>query len=40
MMVGVGSPNVGVVDEVENPNPLNGTNNWYIEDGLWQRFLW
>jgi phospholipase C len=23
----------GVVDEVENPNPAPGTNNWYIEDG-------
>jgi phospholipase C len=21
------------VDEVENPNPLQGTNNWYINDG-------
>jgi phospholipase C len=33
MMVAAGSPNAGVVDEVENPNPLTGTNNWYIEDG-------
>ncbi|MFZ3214557.1 MAG: alkaline phosphatase family protein [Candidatus Acidiferrales bacterium] len=24
---------VGVVDEVENPNPAAGTNNWYAEDG-------
>jgi phospholipase C len=24
---------VGVVDEVENPNPQPGTNNWYTEDG-------
>src|SRR5271156_293067 len=24
---------VGVVDEVENPNPAPGTNNWYTEDG-------
>ena len=33
MMVAAGSPNAGVVDEVENPNPLKGTNNWYTEDG-------
>jgi phospholipase C len=32
-MVAAGSPNAGVVDEIENPNPLSGTNNWYIEDG-------
>ncbi len=23
----------GVVDEIENPNPQPGTNNWWIEDG-------
>ena len=23
----------GVVDEIENPNPQAGTNNWYTEDG-------
>ena len=28
-----GTPNAGVVDEVENPNPAAGTNNWYSEDG-------
>jgi len=28
-----GSANAGVVDEVENPNPATGTNNWYAEDG-------
>jgi phospholipase C len=33
MMVAAGSPNAGVVDEIENPNPLANTNNWYIEDG-------
>jgi phospholipase C len=33
MMVASGSKNAGVVDEVENPNPLKGTNNWYTEDG-------
>jgi phospholipase C len=34
-MVAAGSPNVGVVDEIENPNPLQTppTNNWYIQDG-------
>lgn len=33
MKVAAGSTNAGVVDEVENPNPLTGTNNWYTEDG-------
>jgi phospholipase C len=28
-----GTANAGVVDEVENPNPAAGTNNWYSEDG-------
>jgi phospholipase C len=28
-----GTPNGGVVDEVENPNPAANTNNWYSEDG-------
>jgi phospholipase C len=23
----------GVVDEIENPNPQPGTNNWWVEDG-------
>ena len=23
----------GMVDEIENPNPAEGTNNWYTEDG-------
>ena len=34
-MVAAGSPNAGVVDEIENPNPLQNppTNNWYIQDG-------
>ena len=31
--VATGSANAGVVDEVENPNPATGTNNWYTEDG-------
>lgn len=33
VMVASGTPNAGVVDEIENPNPANGTNNWYKEDG-------
>jgi phospholipase C len=28
-----GSPDAGTVNEVENPNPAPGTNNWYTEDG-------
>jgi phospholipase C len=32
-MVATGSPNAGVVDEIENPDPLAGTNNWYTQDG-------
>jgi phospholipase C len=28
-----GTPDAGVVDEVMNPNPAKGTNNWYTEDG-------
>ena len=32
-LVAAGSPNAGVVDEIENPNPQEGTNNWYTEDG-------
>lgn len=32
-MVDSGTANAGVVDEVENPNPAAGTNNWYAEDG-------
>jgi phospholipase C len=29
----VGTPNAGVVDEIEDPDPQQGTNNWYTEDG-------
>ena len=32
-LVAKGSKNAGTVDEVENQNPLKGTNNWYKEDG-------
>ena len=31
--VAASSPNAGVVDEIENPDPRAGTNNWYTEDG-------
>ena len=31
--VDAGTPNAGTVDEIENPNPAAGTNNWYTEDG-------
>ena len=31
--VAAGTANAGVVDEVENPTPAAGTNNWYTEDG-------
>jgi phospholipase C len=27
------NPDAGVVNEIENPNPAPGTNNWWIEDG-------
>jgi phospholipase C len=27
------NPDEGVVNEIENPNPQTGTNNWYTEDG-------
>jgi len=33
VMVFPGTANAGIVDEVENPNPAVGTNNWYTEDG-------
>ena len=32
-LVGIGSKNEGIVDEIENPNAQAGTNNWYAEDG-------
>ena len=31
--VAKGSANEGTVDEIENPDPQSGTNNWYTEDG-------
>ena len=38
-LVAAGSPNAGVVDEIENPNPQPGTNNWYTQDGYGSRLL-
>jgi phospholipase C len=32
-LMAAGSPNAGVVDEIENPNAQPGTNNYYTEDG-------
>jgi phospholipase C len=32
-LVDPGTPNVGVVNEIENPNPMPGTNNYYTQDG-------
>jgi len=32
-LVAGGSPNAGVVDEIENPKPQSGANNYYTEDG-------
>src|SRR5271154_4046221 len=34
VQVETGTINQGVVDEIENPNPAPGTNNWYTEDGF------
>jgi phospholipase C len=30
---GAPNPDEGTVNEIENPNPTAGTNNWYTEDG-------
>ena len=27
------NPDAGTVNEIENPNPASGTNNWFTEDG-------
>jgi phospholipase C len=32
-VVYTGTVDQGTVNEIENPNPLAGTNNWYTEDG-------
>jgi phospholipase C len=33
ILVAPGTKNAGIVNEIENPNPQAGTNNWYTEDG-------
>jgi phospholipase C len=30
---GGANPDAGTVNEIENPNPQTGTNNWWVEDG-------
>ena len=35
---GGANPDAGTVNEVENPNPAAGTNNWYTEDGYGDSF--
>ena len=32
-LVWSGTPDAGTVDEIENPNPQAGTNNWWTQDG-------
>ncbi|HEV2276127.1 MAG TPA: alkaline phosphatase family protein [Acidobacteriaceae bacterium] len=32
-LVAAGTPNAGIVDEIENPNAQPKTNNWYTQDG-------
>ena len=32
-LVAAGTPNAGIVDEIENPTAAPGTNNWYTQDG-------
>ena len=38
-VAGGGSANEGTVDEIENPDPQPGTNNWYTQDGYGCWFL-
>jgi phospholipase C len=38
VQVFTGGPDAGTVNEVENPNPAPGTNNWYSEDGYGNSF--
>ncbi len=33
-----GTPDQGTVNEIENPNPAAGTNNWYTEDGYGESY--
>jgi phospholipase C len=32
------TPDQGTVNEIENPNPAPGTNNWYTEDGYGESY--
>jgi phospholipase C len=32
------NPDAGVVNEIENPNPQPGTNNWWIQDGYGESY--
>jgi phospholipase C len=38
VQVFTGTPDAGTVNEIENPNPAQGTNNWYTEDGYGNSF--
>jgi phospholipase C len=38
VQVFTGTPDAGTVNEIENPNPASGTNNWYTEDGYGDSF--
>jgi phospholipase C len=38
VQVFTGTPDAGTVQEIENPNPAAGTNNWYTEDGYGNSF--
>ena len=33
-----GTPDAGVVNEIENPNPAPNTNNWYTQDGYGESY--
>ena len=35
---GAPNPDAGTVNEIENPDPAAGTNNWYTEDGYGNSF--
>jgi phospholipase C len=38
VQVYTGTADAGTVNEVENPNPAAGTNNWYTEDGYGESY--
>jgi len=38
VQVFTGTPDQGTVNEIENPNPAPGTNNWYTEDGYGESY--